>query len=203
MYVPSGIFFVLFPCRACVHELSKPRHGCTRKQQLSRKSGVRFCRREIKAKTARGVAHTLPVHVCIMPPRNIPLIVQTTQVHKDTPHLPRKCMHTCSLVRIQDPLACVHGGYFEAPKARACSQNSGDALAAKRFKKLCGRGREYACAPQAENWQIFLILASRTDKSGLDIEGENSPSYIKHANPLMQGFHVTTQHKLLADWGMR
>ena len=96
------------------------------------------------------------IHVCIMPPRNIPLIVQTTQVHKDTPHLPRKCMHTCSLVRIQDPLACVHGGYFEAPKARACSQNSGDALAAKLFKKLCGRGREYACAPQAENWQIFL-----------------------------------------------
>jgi hypothetical protein len=40
-------------------------------------------------------------------------------------------------------------------------------------------------------------------KSGLDIEGESSRSYIKHTNPLMQGFHVTTQHKLLADWGMR
>ena len=158
MYLPSGIFFVLFPCRACVHELLKPRHGCMRKQQLSRKSGVRFCRRQIKAKTARGVAHTLPVHVCIMPPRNIPLIVQTTQVHKDTPHLPRKCMHTCSLVRIQDPLACVHGGYFEALKARACSQNSGDALAAAPCKKLCGRGRETACALQVENGQIFLIF---------------------------------------------
>jgi hypothetical protein len=57
-----------------------------------------------QSQAGRGVAHTLPVHVCIMPPRNIPLIVQTTQVHKDTPHLPRKCMHTCSLVRIQDPV---------------------------------------------------------------------------------------------------
>jgi hypothetical protein len=104
MYVPPGMFFVLFPCRVCVHELSKPRPGCMRRQLLSRKSGVRFCRRQIKAKTARGVAHTLPVHVCIMPPRNIPLIVQTTQVHKDTPHLPGNACTRARLCVYKTPL---------------------------------------------------------------------------------------------------